>query len=68
MDAAEALPTLTGSLRGVASLRIDAKRTCLAGKAIDYEISSDGPARITFSDGRKLALEGGKTDSGTLPR
>ena len=61
-------PTLTGSLRGVASLRIDAKRTCLAGKAIDYEISSNGPAKITFSDGRKLALGGGKTASGTLPR
>jgi len=49
-------PKLTGTLRGVSSVRIDVKRTCLAGKAIAYSIRSDGPATIRFSDGRKLQV------------
>ncbi len=52
-------PRLTGTLTGVSSLTIDVKRTCLAGKPISYSIHSDGPATITFSDGRKpLKIQG----------
>ena len=49
-------PKLTGSLKGIRSLRVDVKRTCLDGKAIAYAIRSDGPATIHFSDGRKLRI------------
>jgi pimeloyl-ACP methyl ester carboxylesterase len=58
-------PRLTGSLERVSSLRIDARRTCLRGKKVSYDIASDGPARIRLSDGRTIELPAGG-GSGTL--
>lgn len=63
-----AAPRLTGSLTGVSSVKIDAKRTCLAGKPIQYEITSDGPATIAFSDGRELTIDQAGTATGTVPK
>jgi dienelactone hydrolase len=50
---------LSGTLTNVASLRIDAARTCLKGGAFAYDLTTDGPVRITFSDGRTLNLGSG---------
>jgi poly(3-hydroxybutyrate) depolymerase len=58
-------PKLTGKLTEIASLRIDAKRTCLRGKAIAYDIKTDRAASIALSDGRRLTLTPGK-HKGTL--
>ena len=59
-------PRLSGALDGVASLAIDAKQTCLTGKAIDYEIETDEPSTISFSDGRRLTLPDAGMHEGTL--
>ncbi|HEX8066653.1 MAG TPA: prolyl oligopeptidase family serine peptidase [Thermoleophilaceae bacterium] len=58
-------PRLTGKLTGVASATIDAKRTCLAGKAVAYDLTSDGPATLRLSDGRTIQLGDGRAQ-GTL--
>jgi pimeloyl-ACP methyl ester carboxylesterase len=60
-------PKLTGTLTNVASATIDARRTCLRGKTVAYDITSDGPATLTLSDGRKITLSGGRA-LGSLPR
>lgn len=51
--------TLTGSLGNVASLTLDADATCLKGKAVSYTLTSDGPVRLSLSDGRSLTLPAG---------
>lgn len=65
----EKLPTrsaIEGKLTNVASLRIDAKRTCVKGKALAYSLVTDGPAAVTFSDGRSLQFASAGTHTGTL--
>jgi hypothetical protein len=57
---------LEGKLSNVSSLRIDAKRTCLARKTLSYSIETDGPATLSFSDGRTLAFTGAGKHTGTL--
>ena len=47
-----AAPKLSGTLTGIASLRMDARRTCLKGKAVQYDIQTDAPVTLTLSDGR----------------
>jgi pimeloyl-ACP methyl ester carboxylesterase len=59
-------PRLTGSLKNVASLRIDAAATCLRGTAVSYDITTDGPAVVSFSDGRTIQLNSGGRHTGTL--
>ncbi|MES2682153.1 MAG: prolyl oligopeptidase family serine peptidase [Pseudomonadota bacterium] len=55
---------LEGRLGNVASLAIDNRGACLpAGTA--YQLSSDGPASLRFSDGRVLTLVAGLNE-GTL--
>jgi pimeloyl-ACP methyl ester carboxylesterase len=54
-----AAPKLTGKLTNVASLRLDAKRTCLRGKTVTFDLQTDKPVKITFSDGRTLTLGAG---------
>lgn len=49
---------LTGSVRNVASARLDIGQACLRG-AFDYSVSSDGPATLRLSDGRTLSLRKG---------
>jgi hypothetical protein len=56
---------LSGTLANVASLRIDARRTCLRGGRFAYDISTDGPVVIAFSDGRRLTLAAGH-QTGTI--
>ena len=51
---------LSGTLTKVASLRIDARRTCLVGKNVQYDIKTDGPATLTLSDGRTVQLAKGR--------
>ena len=60
-----AVARLEGTLANVSQLRVDVRRTCLTG-AFAYAIRSDGPATLTLSDGRVLALVAGD-NIGTLP-
>ena len=57
---------LSGTLTNVASLRIDAGRTCLKGGSFGYDLRTDGPTRLTFSDGRTLRLSGSGRHTGTV--
>jgi pimeloyl-ACP methyl ester carboxylesterase len=61
-------PRLSGSLENVASARIDARQTCLRGSAVAYDITTDGPASLTFSDSRTLSFGGAGRHVGTLAR
>ncbi|MDK3255980.1 hypothetical protein [Blastococcus capsensis] len=56
---------LEGTLANVAELQVDTQRTCLTG-AFTYELTSDGPATLTLSDGRVLRLTAG-VNRGSLP-
>lgn len=56
---------LSGTLANVRSLRIDAAGSCLGGKAVQYEITTDVPATLTLSDGRSRTLVAG-SNSGTF--
>ena len=51
-------PKLTGTLTNVASATIDARDTCLAGEAVAYDVTTDGPATLRLSDGRTVQLTG----------
>jgi dienelactone hydrolase len=57
---------LMGTLTNVSTLSIDASQTCLARHAIHYDITTDGPATLGFSDGRTLTLSGAAEHKGTL--
>lgn len=57
---------ISGTLTNVASLRIDAKRTCLAGGRFAYDLRTDGPTRVSFSDGRTLRLSGAGRHTGSV--
>lgn len=48
---------MEGSIANISSLRIDAGATCLRGKTFNYDIETDGPVRITFTDGRVLDFD-----------
>jgi len=56
---------LQGSLGNIASVRIDASRTCLAHKPFSYSITTDGTTTINLSDGRTLRLVGAGSHTGT---
>jgi predicted esterase len=56
---------LEGTLTNVASLTIDAGRTCLKSK-LSYSIKTDGPVTVAFNDGRRLRLNGAGTHKGVL--
>ena len=58
-EAVTEAPKLTGTLTGIESLRIDARRTCLKGKAVEYDIETDAPVMLTLSDGRTAELGNG---------
>ncbi|REH40226.1 prolyl oligopeptidase family protein [Paraperlucidibaca baekdonensis] len=51
---------LSGSLRNVSAASIDSDRICSRGESLRYDIVSDGPATLTFSDGRVLSLVAGQ--------
>lgn len=57
---------LEGTLVNVASLRIDAAATCLAGRALTYKLTTDGPLTMVLSDGRTISLAAAGEHSGTL--
>jgi dienelactone hydrolase len=57
---------LSGTLKNVKSLRIDAARTCLRGAGFAYDLTTDGPVRLIFSDGRTLNLTGSGHQIGTV--
>lgn len=59
-------PRLSGTLRNIRSLKIDARRTCLASRRIAYDLTSDGAVRVSFSDGRALVLRGAGRLRGSL--
>ncbi|HET7567533.1 MAG TPA: prolyl oligopeptidase family serine peptidase [Gaiellaceae bacterium] len=60
-------PRLSGTLGNVAALTVDAAATCLAGAPIQYDLTTDGPATVRFTDGRTLVLPGSGEHVGTLP-
>lgn len=65
----EALPkrnALEGTMANVSSLTIDATATCLKDKWLAYDITSDGPATITFNDGRVLKFASAGEHKGRL--
>jgi pimeloyl-ACP methyl ester carboxylesterase len=55
----EPAPELTGTLTNVSTLRIDARRACLVGKPLEYDIETNGPVTIALSDGRSIVLPAG---------
>lgn len=57
---------LTGTLVNVASLRVDVDRTCLAGKPVEFALTTDGPAVVALSDGRVLSLPSAGEHTGVL--
>src|SRR5882757_794594 len=59
-------PRLTGTLTNVASLTVDSTATCLRDTAISYDITTDGTATVTFSDGRTVHLSGAGEHTGTV--
>lgn len=61
-----AKPELVGTLVNVASLKVDAARTCLAGKDVQYALTTDRPLTLTLSDGRVLALPDAGAHTGVL--
>ena len=63
----ERAPGLEGTLDNVASLTIDTAGTCHAYQPIRYQITSDEPVAISFSDGRTLRLAGAGEHTGTVP-
>jgi dienelactone hydrolase len=50
---------LAGSLANISGLLVDVEATCLARSIIHYDITTDGPATVRFSDGRVLTLPAG---------
>jgi pimeloyl-ACP methyl ester carboxylesterase len=52
-------PKLTGTLTGIESLRVGTRDTCLAGRAVRYDVETDGPVTLTLSDGRTAELAKG---------
>ena len=62
-----ARPELDGTLRNASRLRIDARQTCLKGRALAYRLTTDGRLTVLLSDGRRLALPAG-THTGTITR
>lgn len=51
--------TLTGTLTNLRSATVDVTASCLSGP-VTYDLTTDGPTTLRFSDGRTLALEGGR--------
>ena len=49
-------PKLTGSLRGVSSVTVDAEDACLTGEPIQVAVTTDVPATLRLSDGRAFEL------------
>ena len=50
---------LTGKLTGIESLRINARRACVKGKAVEYAIETNAPVALALSDGRSVELAAG---------
>ncbi len=62
---ATAANSLTATFANVREVTLDAAAACLRpGTA--YEITSDGPVIVRFSDGRSLSLPGGATARGSI--
>ena len=57
---------LEGTLANVRSLTVDAARTCLAGGALAYRLTTDGPATVRLSDGRSIDLPRAGTFEGRV--
>jgi pimeloyl-ACP methyl ester carboxylesterase len=53
-------PKLSGALTRISALRIDARRACLIGKPVEYDVKTDGPVTLTLSDGRTEQLSKGR--------
>lgn len=56
---------IEGSLTNIAALTIDTAATCNPGP-LRYSLATDGPATVSFSDGRRLDLPAAGTFTGTL--
>ena len=58
---------ITGTSTNVASMTLDVTDACLSPGPVAYELTTDGPTVVTFSDGRTLALDGAGERTGILP-
>jgi dienelactone hydrolase len=62
--------TIEATLANVASLELNASDftgACVAGDQLSYEITTDGPVQVGFSDGSVLSFPSAGTYTGTLP-
>lgn len=57
-DSAALVKQISGSLQNVKEVTIDVSSSCLT-EGSTYEIQSDGPTRLKFSDGRQIDLKQG---------
>jgi dienelactone hydrolase len=57
---------LSGKLSNIRSLSIDTDATCLTGRAVTYAITTDGPATLRLSDGRRLTFRGAGAHKGVI--
>jgi pimeloyl-ACP methyl ester carboxylesterase len=57
----------TGTLANVASANVDADATCLRNAGISFDITTDGPTSIRFSDGRTLQFASAGRHIGQIP-
>lgn len=51
---------LSGTLTNTSHLLVDVEATCLAGRSISYDVTTDASATIRFTDGRTLQLDAGR--------
>jgi dienelactone hydrolase len=58
-------PLVTARLHNISSATIDARAICLTGQGFSYDITTDGNATLTFSDGRTVTLAGAGRHLGT---
>jgi pimeloyl-ACP methyl ester carboxylesterase len=59
-------PRLSGTLANVATVTIDVDAACLAKTPIQYDLTTDGPATLRFSDGRSVVVTGAGEHAGIV--
>jgi pimeloyl-ACP methyl ester carboxylesterase len=65
-DTLEQRNALEGELANVSELTVDAGATCLRSGSLHYDLTTDGPVTVRFSDGSSLQLTEAGTHAGTL--
>jgi pimeloyl-ACP methyl ester carboxylesterase len=55
-DTVPAQSSISGSLKNISELEIDADTTCLIGKTVTVDVKTDSPVTLRLSDGRSVVL------------